>query len=101
MPKIIGQLREIEQVAPRSFKRNDGESVDLAGFPRLHVLEGARHVHAVNVDPQKFQGSLPEVGASLDIDVEVRAFNSKSGVQIVFDLLKVNESAAAGRRAAA
>jgi hypothetical protein len=94
VPKIIGTLLEIEQVRPRSFKRGDGELVELRGFPRLHVLEG-RTVHEVDIDPDTFDGTLPAADKPVDVDVTVRAFNSKRGVQVIYDLVRINHNGTA------
>lgn len=85
--KIIGQLLKVEQVSPYADPKT-GEIVRPA-FPRLHVLDD---IKVRQVDARQFTGELPHPGP-VDLDVDVRAYNSRNGVVVAFDLLGVRKAA--------
>jgi hypothetical protein len=97
MPKIIGQVLDVESV-PAYVDRKTGV-VERESFPRLHVLEG-RQVHQINVEARKYQGALPKTGEQIVADVEIRTYVSRGNAQMVFDLLGYHSAQPAAHKAA-
>jgi hypothetical protein len=98
MPKIIGQLLDIEQVPPYIDRKTGVQ--EREGFPRLHVLEG-RAVHQINVDARKYVGPSPTIGTVIEAEVEIRSYVSRGNAQMVFDLLRFEERKPAAHKQAA
>lgn len=75
MPRIVGQLIDVEQVAPYA-NRQTGQ-IERAGFQQLHVLEG-REVFKIRM-PATFAGSLPSSGSEVTVEVSVRPYVQRGG----------------------
>jgi hypothetical protein len=90
MLKLIGQLVDVDQTPARNFPARDGKpEMNIPSHPRLHVLSG-REVLEVHADPRDYTGAIPStVGATVELEVAHRVFNTKRGAVVEFGLLKV------------
>jgi hypothetical protein len=72
MPRIVGQLVDVEHVEPYADRRT-GEVLRQA-FTQLHVLDG-REVFKVRVGDSF--GELPKPGQEVQLDVSLRPYVSR------------------------
>jgi hypothetical protein len=93
--KIIGQLLDIEPV--KAYVDNKTGEVVRPAYPRLYVLDGRE---SVKVEVREFDGTLPTVGQTVDVEVRPRCYVSRGDANMVFDFVRFNPVAAAEARKA-